>query len=206
MGSGDSFPATNPASGAPSANEETRRKCGGCQQPIHGNDRFCRYCGYSQRKCAVCGWRFPQSADDSVNAGQFCPSCGAARARQQVIRNLPSSSRLSGISSFAKNLAAPVAVVVIAALVLAQPTVPRSTAQAFFDRYYSEVTNGGQRGRLYTQDLTTSFRQLPKNSPEQYNGFWRTIGSVSIDSVSSVPGNSYEFTVSLMLYPRANAT
>jgi Double zinc ribbon len=172
---------------APASNAGT--KCDNCQEPIREDDRFCGHCGYSRKKCAACSKKL-------LSAGNFCPTCGAARGGQQVIRTSSVSSRARGIRSFARYLAAPVLVVLIATAVFRQPTILRSTAQSFFRNYFAEVTNGQQRGRIYAQEVTTSFKQF--NPQWQYNGFWETVKSAAVvQQVYSVQGTSSEFTVSL---------
>jgi hypothetical protein len=179
-------------------------QCDGCPQPVNGDDQFCRHCGYSRKKCTACGKKLP-TGNGSSSAGEFCPSCGAARSGQQVIRTSPVSGRAKGIGSFAKYLVAPLAVLVIAALTLAQPTIPRPIAQNFFTSYFARVTNGQQRGQLYAHELTTSFNQF--TTLGQYNGFWNTVKSVSVDGqVYSVQGTSSEFTVSLTISYQTGAT
>jgi hypothetical protein len=169
-------------------------KCGAdtCQQDLSGDDRFCRYCGYSRKKCAAC-------RKELEAAGNFCPSCGAARGGQQVVRISPTSSRARAIGSAVKLFAAPVIVLLIAGYLLAQPTVSRSTAQSFFDYYFTHVENTKQRAQLYAQDLTPSFKELTPNQPGPYNAYWNTVKSVDVGPAYSVSGNSFEFTVSLTI-------
>jgi len=95
-----------------------------------------------------------------------------------------------------------VAVVLIASLILAQPTVRRSTAQGFFHDYFTNVTSAKDRTHLYENDLTSSFRQLSQNSATQYYPYWKKIRKVTVNSVFSVPGNSEEFIVGLTIHPR----
>lgn len=83
----------------------------------------------------------------------------------------------------------------------AQPQVPTSTAQTFFDNYYREVTHADQRRALYQEDLTTDFQKSPGVSWADYIGWWETQKQVVVDQVESVPGNPLEFTVWLTYYP-----
>lgn len=170
-------------------------KCGPdtCQQNALAKDRFCRYCGFSRKKCAACGKGLPETA---VN---FCPSCGATRGGQQVVRISPTSSRARAIGSVVKIFAAPVLVLLIAGFILAQPTVSRSTAQSFFDNYFTQVENTTQRAQLYAQDLTPSFKQLTSNQPGPYNTYWNTVKSADVGPAYPVSGNSFEFTVSVKI-------
>jgi hypothetical protein len=168
--------------------------CGGCQQPIQADDKFCRDCGYSRKKCPACRKKLSSST-----AGKYCPYCGVARDGQQVIRTSPVASRAWGIGSFVKNFAAPVIVVIIGALILAQPTIRRSDAQTFFGDYFTKVTHGKQqRDQLYAQELTTSFRQF--NPEGSFDGFWKQVDHVKIHKVYAAPGNASEFTVSFTIY------
>lgn len=191
----------------PASNADTKCENGNCKRLIREDDRFCRYCGYSRKKCAACGKKLPTAADNGgkawSSAGKFCPSCGAARSGQQVIKTSPTSSRARGIGSFVKNLAAPVAVAIIAYLIITQPTVSTSTAQNFLNDYFNGVTASGQRSQVYVQDLTTNFRK--RLSYSQYNAYWETIESVKVDSVDSIPGNPFEFTVSFEICPKSDA-
>lgn len=175
-------------------------KCGAdtCQKDPPEDDQFCRYCGYSRKKCAACGKGLPEAALPKA-AGDFCPSCGAARGGQQVVRISPTSSRARAIGSAVKLFAAPVIVLLIAGFLLAQPTVSRSTAQSFVDYYFTHVENTQQRAQLYAQDLTPSFKQLTSNQPGQYNAYWNTVKSVNVGPAYSVSGNSFEFTVTLTI-------
>jgi hypothetical protein len=191
--------ARAPDVGTPGSSAATGYACVRCHRPIQDDDRFCRYCGYSRRKCAAC-------RKDLRSAGEFCPHCGAARGGQQIIRTSPAAGRAGGIGSFLKYLAAPAAAVVIATLIVTQPSIPRSTAQDFFTSYFTGVTNATQRPQLYAQDLSMSFKQFTPNNTRSYNGYWKTVGSVTVNSVFPVPGNSYEFTVTLTVRPRAGGT
>jgi hypothetical protein len=166
--------------------------CGGCLAPIHADDEFCRECGYSRKKCAACGKKL------SSSAGKYCPYCGVARDGQKIIRTSPVASRARGVGSFIKYLAAPVIVVVIGALILAQPTIRRSDAQTFFSDYFTKVTSGKQqRDQLYAQELTTSFRQF--NPQGSFDDFWKQVDHVYMHKVYAAPGNSSEFTVSFTI-------
>jgi hypothetical protein len=183
----------------PHPGADTGYRCVHCQQPVRQDDPFCVYCGYSKRKCGAC-------RKDLPSAGEFCPRCGAARGGQQIIRTSPANGRARGVGSFLKYLAAPAAAVVIATLIVTQPSVPRSTAQDFFTSYFTGVTNAKQRPQLYAEDLSTSFRQFAPDGSKPFNTYWKTIKSVTVDSVFSVPGNSYEFTVTLTISPKASGT
>jgi Double zinc ribbon len=189
-----------PRVGTSGSSADTGYRCVHCQKPIQNQDRFCSYCGYSTKKCAAC-------RNKLQSAGDFCPYCGAARSGQQIIRTPMAASRAGGIGSFLlKYLAAPAAAVLIATLIVAQPAIPRSTALVFFKNYFTEVTNAKQRPQLYAENLSTSFKQFTPNAPAPYNSYRKTVGSVSVDSVFSVPGNSYEFAVSLTIRPKAGGT
>jgi hypothetical protein len=186
--------AGDPRVGTPDSSAVAGYKCVRCQRPIQNDDWFCSYCGYSRRKCAAC-------RTNLLSAGEFCPHCGAARSGQQIIRIPQATGRVGGIVSFlSKYVAAPAVAVLIAAFIAAQPTIHRSTAQDFFRSYFTGVTSAKQRAQLYAQDLSASFRQLVDSG--SYDGYWRTIKSVTVNSVFAVPGNSYEFTVSLTVQPK----
>jgi hypothetical protein len=203
-------PAQAPSSiaGIGSSNVDTESEAEGCQGFLHEDDQFCRYCGYSRKKCAACGKKLPTVADNCGNtlssAEKFCPSCGAARGGQQVVKISPVSSRTRVIRSLVKVavvlVVAPLTVLLIAGFVLSQPTVSRSTAQSFFGYYFAHVENPKQRAQLYAQDLTTSFKQLEQNQPVPYNGFWNTVKSVEVGSAYPVSGNSFEFTLSFVIH------
>jgi hypothetical protein len=83
----------------------------------------------------------------------------------------------------------------------AQPQVPTSTGQKFFDNYYREVTQADQRRALYLEDLTTDFQKSPGVSWPDYISWWESQKQVVVDQVESVPGNPLEFTVWLTYYP-----
>lgn len=95
---------------------------------------------------------------------------------------------------------------VIGALVVtllgSQPQVPASTAQIFFDNYYGQVTQAGQRKILYEEDLTKEFRIAPNGDWHDYNNWWQGEKQVVVNSVQSVPGNPLAFNVWLTYYPR----
>jgi hypothetical protein len=190
----------DPATGITGANADAGYKCVSCHKPIQKRgrfrkrDRFCNRCGYSTKKCGACGKKLP-------SAGEFCPRCGTPRGGRQVVRT--SATRGGLIGSFLKYLAAPAIAALIVALFFAQPAVPRSSAQDFFRAYFTGVTSGKQRAQLYAQDLSTSFKQFAPNAPGAYNGYWKTVRSVTVSSVFPVPGNPYEFTVSLMIIKKA---
>src|SRR5215469_13182979 len=84
-----------PAGEVPGFNGGTEPRCTSCQQRIYVGDRFCRHCGYSTTKCTACGKKLPLASDNGgttrLSAGHFCPSCGAARGGQHVIRTRPAS-------------------------------------------------------------------------------------------------------------------
>lgn len=174
-------------------------KCDGCGHDLPQNDQFCRYCGFSTKKCAACG-------KGPIGGGNFCPSCGAARGGQQVVRISPVSSRAKAIGLLLKYVAAPVIVILTAGIILAQPTISRSTAQTFFDNYFTHVENAKQRPQIYDKDLTTSFKQLRSNQKGQYNNFWDTVKSVDVGSAYSVSGNPFEFTLSFTLHYKPGTT
>jgi hypothetical protein len=180
---------------ADSAQANRDPRCGWCNKPIPEDDRFCRYCGYSRKKCATCGKK-----QIDAGGGKYCPSCGAARSGQEVIRTSPAYNRAGGIRFFVKYVGAPVVVLLIAALALTQPTIPRSTAQSFLDVYFKEATNTGRLGQLYAQELTPSYKQFI--SQETYDGFWKMVRSVVPDPVYPVSGNPDEFSITYTIYYR----
>ena len=195
--------ATSGAAGSaqvPGSNTGIKCEADGCNEDLPEDDQFCRHCGYSRKKCAACGKGLP------TVAGNFCPSCGAVRGGQQVVRISPVSSRARVIGSIGKYLAAPVTVLLIAAFILAQPTVSRSTAQSFFDHYFTNVETMKQRAQLYAQDLTMSFKQLPPNHPDRYNAFWNTVKSVDVGPAYSVSGNPLEFTLSFTIHYKTGSS
>lgn len=169
--------------------------CARCHQPGQKDDGFCGTCGYSKMKCAACRKKLRSE-------GRFCPGCGAARDGQQIVRISPAVSRGERIVGVLKTVVAPILVVVIAACIVKQPAVHRSTAQAFFDNYFAGVTNGKHRSQLYAQDLSASFKQNPSLLPSKYNGYWGGVRSVTVDSVFSVSGNTDEFNVTLTINPK----
>lgn len=162
----------------------------GCQQVVSKGDKFCSHCGYARKRCPGCGRNLHKAA------GNFCPSCGADRGGQQVVRIPPLSGRARLVSAVTNLVAAPVIVLLLAGFILAQPTVSRSTAQSFFDNYYHNVENPRQRAQLYAHDLTASFKQLPQNQPGVYSKYWNRVKWVDVESAYSVSGNSFEFTLS----------
>jgi double zinc ribbon protein len=166
----------------------------GCQQDPPKGDKFCSRCGYATKKCPACGKRLPKVR------GNFCPSCGAARSGQQVVRTPPLSGRARVINAATTLVAAPVIVLLIVGFILSQPTVSRATAQGFFDNYFNNVENPAQRAQLYAHDLTTSFKQLKPNKPGEYNNYWNTVKSVDVGPAYSISGNSFEFTVSFTVH------
>ena len=83
----------------------------------------------------------------------------------------------------------------------AQPQVPISAGQKFFDNYYREVTQADQRRTLYQEDLTTDFQNSPGVSWSDYTSWWESQKQVVVNQVESVPGNPLEFTVWLTYYP-----
>jgi hypothetical protein len=200
---GDATSGTAGSAQMPNPNASVKCGANGCQGLTQEDDDFCRHCGYSRKKCVACGRKLPTGTSNDENASPveaYCPNCGAARTGHQIIRTSPVSSRFRGVGSFLQYFAAPAAVVLIGALIIAQPTISRSTAQSFFTRYFSSVTAGEQqREQLYRQDLSTSFRQFADD--ESYDRFWSQAKSVSFNNpaVLPVPGNSSEFTVSLTI-------
>jgi hypothetical protein len=119
-----------------------------------------------------------------------------------MVRISPVSGRAKVIGLAMKYVAAPVIVILVAGIILAQPTISRSTAQTFFDNYFTHVENAKQRARLYAQDLTTSFKQLKPNQWAEYSNYWGTVKSVDVGSAYSVSGNPFEFTLSFTIHYR----
>ena len=83
----------------------------------------------------------------------------------------------------------------------AQPQVPTSDGQKFFDNYYRQVSQADQRKTLYQEDLTPDFQKSPGRSWSAYNSWWETQKQIIVNKVESVPGNPLEFTVWLTYYP-----
>jgi len=83
----------------------------------------------------------------------------------------------------------------------AQPQVPVSSAQKFFDNYYRQVTQADRRKALFQDDLTHDFQKFPGGGWAAYNSWWETQKRVIVDQVESVPGNPLAFTVWLTYYP-----
>jgi hypothetical protein len=198
-----------------SSDADTESGADGCQGLRYEDDQFCRYCGYSRKKCTACGKKLPTVAADNCgnplsSAEKFCPSCGAGRSGQQVVRISPVSSRARVIGSIVKVavvlVVAPIIVLLIAGFLLAQPSVSRSTAQSFFDYYFTHVENAKQRAQLYAQDLTTSFKQLAPNQPGSYNPYWDSVKSVDVGPAYPVSGNSFEFTLSVTIHYKNGRT
>lgn len=133
--SGSDANSTQTAAGGPdvvmSGSDTDTDQCGMERQLGNEDDRYCRYCGYSRKKCVACGesLSLAENSCGKDTTEKFCPSCGAPRGGPQVIRKPNGSGPGNSIGSFLKYLGAPVIVATIAALILAQPTVPRSTAQ-----------------------------------------------------------------------------
>ena len=84
----------------------------------------------------------------------------------------------------------------------AQPQVPTSNGQKFFDNYYRLVTKTDQRRTLYREDLTTDFQKSPGVGWRGYRTWWTTQKRVVVNQVQSVSGNPLEFTVWLTYYPK----
>jgi len=84
----------------------------------------------------------------------------------------------------------------------AQPQVPTSNAQKFFDNYYRLVTQADQRKALYREDLTTDFQKSPGVGWRGYSAWWKSQKRVIVNQVQSVPCNPLEFTVWLTYYPK----
>ena len=83
----------------------------------------------------------------------------------------------------------------------AQPQVPTSDGQKFFDNYYRQVSQADQRKTLFQEDLTADFQKSPGRSWSDYNSWWETQKQIIVNKVESVPGNPLEFTVWLTYYP-----
>jgi hypothetical protein len=86
-------------------------------------------------------------------------------------------------------------------VLVSQPQVPTSTAQAFFDNYYNEVTHADYRKVLYREDLTRNFQESMGSDWEDYSNWWKTWKQVDIRKVESDPHNPLEFNVWLRYYP-----
>jgi len=83
----------------------------------------------------------------------------------------------------------------------AQPQVPTSNGQKFFDNYYRQVTQSDRRKAVFQEDLTSDFQSSPGGGWSAYNAWWKTQKRVTVNQVQSVPGNPLEFTVWLTYYP-----
>lgn len=84
----------------------------------------------------------------------------------------------------------------------AQPQVPTSNGQKFFDNYYRLVIQPDQRKALYQEDLTTDFQTSPGVGWRGYSTWWESQKRVVVNQVQSVSGNPLEFTVWLTYYPK----
>ncbi len=84
----------------------------------------------------------------------------------------------------------------------AQPQVPTSNGQKFFDNYYRLVTQADQRKTLYREDLTRDFQHSPGVGWRGYSTWWKSQKRVVVNQVQSVPGNPLEFTVWLTYYSK----
>jgi hypothetical protein len=59
-------------------------------------------------------------------------------------------------------------------LFAAQPQVPMSNGQKFFDSYYRQVTQGDRRKAIFQEDLTSDFQNSPGGGWSTYNAWWKT--------------------------------
>jgi hypothetical protein len=105
-----------------------------------------------------------------------------------------------------KYLILPIIASVVVSLIVTNlnslPSIQASAAHDFLDSYFGEVTHAAKRQALYQNDLTSNFRAYPGVDWPSYNAFWRKWNSVSVNSVTSVPGNSLEFAVTLTYQPK----
>ncbi len=85
-------------------------------------------------------------------------------------------------------------------------SVQASAAHDFLKGYFKEVTHVAKRNDLYQNDLTANFRGYPGVDWASYNAFWKKWKSVSVNSVTPVPGNSVEFAVILTYQPKRGNT
>lgn len=82
-----------------------------------------------------------------------------------------------------------------------QPQVTTSTAQQFFDTYYSHVTQPGDRELLFRMDMAPRYNESIHSDWYKFNEWWSIWKQVDVEQVESVPGNPMEFNAWLKYYP-----
>jgi hypothetical protein len=121
------------------------------------------------------------------------PDHTSGRSRE---RRLHRRKRLRRIPAIISAAATPL----LGVILVSQPQVPASTAQEFFDSYYSQVTQADHRKVLYREDLTRDFQDSAGSDWEDYSGWWETWEQVDVRKVESDPQNPLEFNVWLTYY------
>jgi len=103
-----------------------------------------------------------------------------------------------------KTLILPVAVIIIAGCIAANPKVTADSAHMFVSNYYAKALQSGQRQKAYYQYLTSNFRHFPSDGWRDYADFWRNQKSANINSIVPVPGNPMEFTLNVTFRSKEN--
>jgi len=121
------------------------------------------------------------------------PNHTSGQSSERRVRRRKLSLRIPAIISA-------VATPFLGVILVSQAQVSASTAQKFFDSYYSQVTQADHRKVLYREDLARHFQDSAGSDWEDYSSWWETWKQVDVRKVESDPQNPMEFNVWLTYY------